>query len=76
MDPGDELALAKVENFFFAFFPPQCGHSGCGWFRLRTSFSKVLPHLGQEYSKIGMPNYGYSFVLESLVSPRLSPDGG
>ncbi len=74
-DLGDEPALENVENFFFTFFHPQCGHSGIDWFRLSRSFSNVLPHFGQAYSKIGIAEGGYSLLFGSDVICLAFPDG-
>jgi hypothetical protein len=71
---AEELALAKVENCCWTFLAPQCGQAGGSWFRPRTSFSKVLPHLEQVYSKMGIPIPVYSLALGSQALCWASPD--
>ncbi len=71
----DAPEVAKVENCCSVFFEPHLGHTGAGWFLLSTSFSKVLLHFWQVYSKIGIEDVHPQFLL-SGASSRPDRTGG
>jgi hypothetical protein len=72
---ADGPEVAKVENCCSVFLEPHLGHTGAGWFLLRTSFSNVFLHFWQVYSKIGIGNFHLQFLL-SGASSRSDRTGG
>jgi hypothetical protein len=71
----DVPEVAKVENCCSVFLDPHLGQTGAGWFLLSTSFSKVILHFWQVYSKIGIGDVHLQFLL-SGVSSRPDRTGG
>ena len=61
-------AVAKVENFCSTRFHPHWGHCGGSCWRVKTSFSKTCPQLGQAYSKIGIVIRAHFLGLMSQLS--------